>query len=103
MRTKGAKTKKDCWSVTIKQGETILHKETYRTLKDAGEDLGLSYSQVCELGPHGRNKKKSIRFKFMPEIIIEKIGAIDKEEQEEITELQEDPDYCEEEIIVDSD
>ena len=38
----------------------------------------------------------------MPEIIIEKIGAIDKEEHEEITELQQDPDYCEEEIIVDS-
>ena len=93
MRTKGAKTKKNCWSVTIKQGETILLQDEFKTLKDAGEAMGLTYSQVCELGPHGRNKKKSIRFKFMPEIIIQKIGAIKEEEEEEIQELQEDPDF----------
>lgn len=51
MRTKGAKTKKNCWRVTIKQGEIILHFSEYKTLKDAGEDLGLTYSQICELGP----------------------------------------------------
>ena len=33
----------------------------------------------------------------MPEIIIEKIGSIEPEEQAEITELQEDPDYKTEE------
>ena len=92
MITKGAKTKKDCWRILIKQGEQILHEETYKTLKDAGEDLGLTYSQICELGPHGRNKKKSIRFKFMPKIVIEKIGAIDKE-YEDMKEKEEDPDY----------
>jgi hypothetical protein len=97
MRTKGAKTKKNCWRVTIKQGEIVLHFSEYRTLKDAGDDLGLTYSQICELGPHGRNKKKSIRFKFMPEIIIEKIASIDPKELEEITQLQEDPDYNTEE------
>ena len=93
MRTKGAKTNKMCWSVKITQGDIVLQEAQYRTLRDAGEELGLTYSQICELGPHGRNKKKSIRFKFMPDIVIEKIGAIPQEEQDEITEYQEDPDF----------
>jgi len=93
MRTKGAKTIKDCWYVKISQGDDILHENKYKTLKDAGEELGLTYSQICELGPNGRNKKKSIRFKFMPEITIEKIAPISDVEQSEITEQQQDPDY----------
>lgn len=93
MRTKGAKTQKDCWYVKINQGDTILHENKYKTLKDAGVDLGLTYSQICELGPNGRNKKKSIRFKFMPEITIEKIAPITHEEQQDIIQEQEDPDY----------
>ena len=93
MRTKGAKTLKDCWFVKISQGEIILHECKYKTLKDAGMDLGLTYSQICELGPHGRNKKRSIRFKFMPEILIEKIAPISYEEQQDIKEHQDDPDY----------
>ena len=93
MRTKGAKTKKDCWNVVIKQGDIILHSQKYKTLRDAGDDMGLTYSQICELGPGGRNKKKSITFKWYPEIIIEKIGAITKEEQQEIQEEKENPEY----------
>ena len=92
MRTEGAKTKKDCWSVKITQGDIVLHDNKYKTLRDAGDELGLTYSQICELGPNGRNKKKSIRFKFMPKIVIEKIGAIDKE-YEDMKEKKEDPDY----------
>ena len=93
MRTKGAKTTKDCWYVKINQGDIILHEGKYKTLKEAGDDLGLTYSQVCELGPHGRNKKRSIRFKFMPEILIEKIAPISYEEQQDITSEQDDPTY----------
>lgn len=92
MRTEGAKTKKDCWSVRITQGDIVLHDNKYKTLRDAGDELGLTYSQICELGPNGRNKKKSIRFKFMPKIVIEKIGAIDKE-YEDMKDKEEDPDY----------
>lgn len=92
MRTEGAKTKKDCWSVKITQGDIVLHDNKYKTLRDAGDELGLTYSQICELGPNGRNKKKSIRFKFMPKIEIEKIGAIDKE-YEDMKDKKEDPDY----------
>lgn len=77
MRTKGAKTTKNCWKVKITQGDIVLHDAEYSTLRDGADALGLSYSQICELGPNGRNKKKSIRFKFMPTIEITKIGAIE--------------------------
>ena len=82
MRTKGAKTNKKCWKVFIKQNDTILHDKEYTTLKEASEDLGLTYSQICELGPNGRCKKKSLNFKFMPSIEITKI--ISEEEEEEV-------------------
>jgi len=73
MRTKNAKTKKLCYSVIITQSGQELHNKKYTTLREAGKDLGLTYSQICELGPNGRSKKKSIMFKFMPEIKITKI------------------------------
>ena len=73
MRTKDAKTKKLCWNVTIRQSDLELHNKDYTTLREAGNDLGLTYSQICELGPNGRSKKKSIIFKFMPDIKITKI------------------------------
>ena len=87
MRTKGAKTNKNCWRVFIKQDENVLHNQEYKTLKDAALELGLTYSQICELGPNGRCKKKSINFKFMPDIQITKITnnpIVDTEEVEEI-------------------
>jgi len=76
MRTKGAETKKLCWNVLIKQGDIELCNKDYKTLKIAAAELGLTYSQICELGPNGRCKKKSIKFKFMPEIKITKIEHI---------------------------
>lgn len=110
MRTKGAKTNKDCWSVKITQGDIVLHDNKYKTLRDAGTELGLTYSQICELGPNGRNKKKSIRFKFMPKIVIkkidedksdvnlsiQKIAPIDQDkEYVDAMEKKDDPDYVE--------
>jgi len=74
MRQKGSKTNKLCWDVLIKQGDIELHHKQYSTLRQAGDDLGLTYSQICELGPNGRNKKKGIRFKFYPDIHITKIN-----------------------------
>ncbi len=74
MRTEGAITKKNCWKVIIKQGDIVLCDKEYKTLKEGATDLGLTYSQICELGPNGRSKKKSIMFKFMPDIQIIKIG-----------------------------
>tara|TARA_R100000541_G_scaffold11969_3_gene20229 strand:- start:1247 stop:1603 length:357 start_codon:yes stop_codon:yes gene_type:complete len=74
MRTKGAKTNKNCWKILIKQGDYILCDKEYKTLREASVDLGLTYSQICELGPNGRCKKKSLNFKFMPSISITKIN-----------------------------
>ena len=48
MRTKGAKTNKNCWRVLIKQGDIVLCDKEYKTLKDGADDLGLTYSQICE-------------------------------------------------------
>tara|TARA_R110000782_G_C14497958_1_gene378207 strand:+ start:13 stop:261 length:249 start_codon:yes stop_codon:yes gene_type:complete len=73
MRKTGSESKKLCWRVRITQGDLILHNKDYTTLKIAGDELGLSYSQICDLKPGGRNKKKSIAFKFYPRIEILKL------------------------------
>ena len=77
MRTTGSKTNKKCWSVIIKQGDIELHNNQYSTLKEAADELGLTYSQICELGPNGRNKKRAIHFKFMPDIQITKLNKVE--------------------------
>jgi len=73
MRPTGTDATKLCWRVKITQGDIVLHNKDYTTLKIAGDDLGLSYSQILELKPNGRNKKKSIAFKFYPKIVITKL------------------------------
>ena len=73
MRKNGNQSTKLCWKVKITQGDIILHDKDYTTLKIAGEELGLSYSQIIDLKPNGRNKKKSIAFKFYPNIEITKL------------------------------
>lgn len=90
MRNKGCKTNKKCWSVVIKQGEIELHNKEYSTLREAANDLGLTYSQICELGPNGRNKKRAIHFKFMPDIKITKLGKKEEPENKLIESLSED-------------
>ena len=72
-RKNGKDSEKLCWRITIKQGDIILHNKDYTTLKVASEDLGLTYAQLIELKPIGRNQKKKIAFKFYPEIKIEKL------------------------------
>jgi len=73
MRPTGTDAKKLCWRVKITQGDIVLHNKDYTTLKIAGDDLGLTYSQILELKPNGRNKKKQIKFKFYPDIQIIKL------------------------------
>tara|TARA_R100001015_G_C4634648_1_gene201617 strand:+ start:4889 stop:5218 length:330 start_codon:yes stop_codon:yes gene_type:complete len=90
MRIKGSKTNKKCWSVVITQGDIELHNKEYTTLKEAGNDLGLSYSQICELGPNGRNKKRAIHFKFMPDIKITKLNKKEEPVNELVESLSEE-------------
>lgn len=72
-RLNGNNATKKCWRVIIKQGVNILHNEDYTTLKIASQDLGLSYSQLAELGPNGRKLKKTSNFKFHPHIEVIKL------------------------------
>lgn len=74
MRKNGSESKKLCWRVIISIGDNELHNKEYTTLKIASTDLGLSYSQICDLKPNGRNKGKAIAFKFYPKIEIIKLN-----------------------------
>jgi hypothetical protein len=78
MRTKGANTKKVCWSLKIYYPDYVVKEGTYTTLQDVADDLGLSYNQVSEMTNKGRNKTKS-KYSFYPTIDLKKIcdiGAI---------------------------
>ena len=72
-RKKGSNTKKNCWNVKVIQGETELYNNDYKTLREAGKDLGMSYCQIFELAPNGRSKNKK-KHRFAPDIIVSKIN-----------------------------
>ncbi len=72
-RLNGNIATKKCWRVIIKQGINILHNEDYTTLKVASNELGLTYSQLVELGPNGRKQKKISNFKYHPHIEVIKL------------------------------
>jgi len=73
MRKNGSESNKLCWRVVISIDGNELHNKEYTTLKIAGDELGLTYSQICDLKPNGRNKKKHTAFKFYPKIDITRI------------------------------
>lgn len=72
MRTKGAKTEKDCWELKIYYPDYIVKEGTYKTLQDVANDLNLSYNQVSEFTNKGRNKTKT-KYSFYPTIDLKKI------------------------------
>lgn len=49
-----------------------LHNKDYKSLKDIGEDLGLTYQQVADISSR-KEKKKYQEFKYFPEIKITRI------------------------------
>ena len=67
MRTKGAKTNKECWSLKIYYDNSnvfvndyiIITQGTFKTLYDVANFLNISYNQVTELTSSGRNKTKN--------------------------------------------
>ena len=75
MRTKGAKTEKECWKLKISYPDYIVKEGVYKTLRDVADELKLSYNQVCELTNKGRNKTKS-KYSFYPTIDLQKIKDI---------------------------
>ena len=81
-RTTNANTRKNCWDIKVYHKASadhpliMLHDKSYPTLKHASADLGMTYAQLCELGPNGRSKNKGIRnqFKYFPTIEIKKLS-----------------------------
>lgn len=55
-------------------GENCLHKEEYRTLKEIGDALNLTYQQVADVSGNRPNKFVNNKFKYSPNIRIEKIS-----------------------------
>ena len=51
----------------------ILHDKTYKSLKDIGDDLQLTYQQVADISSDRRNKFRDSKFKYAPDIRIQKI------------------------------
>tara|TARA_R100000541_G_scaffold46546_3_gene53622 strand:+ start:4283 stop:4567 length:285 start_codon:yes stop_codon:yes gene_type:complete len=67
-RRSGGLTKKLCWNCKISIQGNELHNKDYTTLKQIGEDLGISYNRVFELSTKGR--KKYTTFKYEPKVTI---------------------------------
>ena len=57
----------------VKIMDDIIHNQTYSKLGDICDDLNLSYQQVADISSNRRNKFGSNKFKFAPEITINKI------------------------------
>ena len=81
MRTKGAKTNKECWKLKISYPDHIVKEGIYKTLYEIADVLELTYNQVAELTGKGRNKTKN-KYKFYPQIELSKISCEIIEEEE---------------------
>ena len=60
--------------VTLPATEEELHKKEYKTLKEIGEELNLTYQQVADLSVGRPSKFINNKFKYSPHIRIEKIS-----------------------------
>jgi hypothetical protein len=58
----------------VKVMDTIIHSETYDTLRDICKELNLSYQQVADISCKRRNKFDDNKFKYAPKITINKIS-----------------------------
>ena len=59
------------------QDYILLHKE-FNSLKELGDELGLSYNQIADISSEKKKKKDYRKFKYYPKIEIEKINKIIK-------------------------
>ena len=59
------------------QNFVLLHKQ-FNSLKELGEELGLTYNQVADLSSDKKEMKHYRRFKYFPKIEIEKVYKISK-------------------------
>ena len=67
MRTKGSKTKVDCWNLKVHNCDNCIYEKDYKTLKEMASDCGFTYNQMVEMSS-GRKKIKCGRFDTKYEI-----------------------------------
>jgi hypothetical protein len=61
MRNKGSKTCAKCWRLEVINQDNNLFAGEYSTLKEIGDELGLSYNQVVEMSS-GRKKQATGKY-----------------------------------------
>ena len=65
---------KNRFTCIVMLGDNCLHKEEYKTLQEISDDLNLTYQQVADCSSGRPNKIFNNKFKYSPQIRIEKIS-----------------------------
>jgi hypothetical protein len=63
-------------SATDDKDEIILLECLCSSLKEISEELGLSYQQVADISSPARKRKNFTKFKFYPNITIERMKKV---------------------------
>jgi hypothetical protein len=72
MRKNGCTTSAKCWELDVINCDKTLYKNSYATLKEIADDLGMTYNQVVELSS---GRKKQPKGKYDTKYIFKKIVA----------------------------
>ena len=70
------------YNVLVYINSQILHNKNYRSLKEIGEDLNLTYQQTADLSIKRSNKFINNKFIYAPTISIKKIDYSIKDAEE---------------------
>ena len=68
------KERQNRWRCVVSIQDNILHDKLYWGFKEICDELCLSYQQVSDILINRKNKFKNNKFKFSPEIKIEKLN-----------------------------
>ena len=62
------------WRVIVTIDEQTLHDKIYSSFKDIGKELNLSIQQVSDISINRKNKFKNNKFRYAPQIKIDKLS-----------------------------
>ena len=79
MRTKGAKTSKDCWNCEAFCNSARILNRQFKTLQDIANELDLTYNQVVEIS---NGRKKQTQGKYGTQYYISKINPLETDTTE---------------------
>ena len=65
--------KQNRWRCVVSIQDNVLHNKTYWCFKEICDELNLTYQQVSDIRINRKNKFRDNKFKFAPEIKIEKL------------------------------